>query len=786
MTRPITGGRRRGAVLGRTLAVLCAATLVTGAASAAPLADPTAEARAKIRPDVTAELKGGERPTVLVRFAERPDLTALAEIDDWAERGRAVHRALVDTAEESQAEVRELLEAEGLDYTSFFITNALAVPGDPDLLTEIARDPEVEGVYLQASYEAPEPTVEPAALAPAAAAWGVADINADDVWAQHGVTGEGIVVGSIDTGVEHTHPALRRQYRGTQPDGSFSHDYSWFDTSTARATSPWDGDGHGTHVAGIMVGDDGAGAQIGVAPGARWIASNGCCASEVTLLASAQWMLAPTTRTGTQPRPDLRPHVVNNSWGTTGPSTSPFLVDVTRAWEAAGIFAVFSNGNFGNRCQTSSSPGSLRANYSVGAYGADHSISLLSSRGAGEGGETKPNIAAPGVAVVSSVPGDGYATSSGTSMAAPHVSGAVALLWSAAPELLGDVQATRRLLDGSAVDSPDLQCGGTPGDNNVFGEGRLDALALLQTAGVGRRDLLRVSGPDRYRTSAAVAARFPAGVDTVVVAAGHDFPDALAGAARAGGTGGPVLLSRPGSLPAEIATQLARLDPARVVLAGSPDVLSTVVEQQVRTLLPTAEVVRRAGVDRYATAAAIAADVPTATRVVVAGGTTYPDALAGAALAADTGSPLLLVRPTGVPAVTLAQLERLAPTEIVVLGGPGAVSEDVVARLRSLDPAPLVRRISGGDRYATAAAAAEDRGTTSTDLVLAGGQAFPDALSGAALAGATGAPLLLTRQDLLPSATAQALGRLDPGRVVVLGGELAVGRTVLQRVRQLP
>src|SRR5690606_28020517 len=148
-------------------------------------------------------------------------------------------------------------------------------------------------------------------------------------------------------------------------------------------------------------------------------------------------------------------------------STSPFLVDVTRAWEAAGIFAVFSNGNFGNRCQTSSSPGSLRANYSVGAYGADHSISLLSSRGAGEGGETKPNIAAPGVAVVSSVPGDGYATSSGTSMAAPHVSGAVALLWSAAPELLGDVQATRRLLDGSAVDSPDLQCGGTPGDNNV-------------------------------------------------------------------------------------------------------------------------------------------------------------------------------------------------------------------------------------------------------------------------------------------------------------------------------
>src|SRR5262249_18484486 len=158
------------------------------------------------------------------------------------------------------------------------------------------------------------------------------------------------------------------------------------------------------------------------------------------------------------------PNIINNSWGSEQPSNDPFMQDVTDAWAASGIFGVWSNGNIGPTCDTSSSPGSRTSSYSVGAYDASDTIAGFSSRGAGQDGEIKPNISAPGVNVRSSVPGNGYAIADGTSMAAPHVAGAVALLWSAAPGLVGDVAATRNLLDGAAADTPDLSCGGTAAD----------------------------------------------------------------------------------------------------------------------------------------------------------------------------------------------------------------------------------------------------------------------------------------------------------------------------------
>jgi subtilisin family serine protease len=243
---------------------------------------------------------------------------------------------------------------------------------------------------------------------------------------------------------------------------------------------------------GTMVGDDGGSNEIGVAPGASWIATNGCCVSDASLISSGEWMLAPTDRSGEDPQPQLRPHVINNSWGTVEPSNDPFMEDVFEAWAAAGQFGVFANGNSGPSCESGGSPGSRVINYSVGNYTIDHEIAPSSGRGAGQDGEIKPNVSAPGTDVRSSVPGNGYAEFTGTSMAAPHVAGTVALLWSAAPDLVGDVAATRDLLDASALDTEDLQCGGTAQDNNVFGEGRLDALALLESAPIG--DVGRILG----------------------------------------------------------------------------------------------------------------------------------------------------------------------------------------------------------------------------------------------------------------------------------------------------
>jgi subtilisin family serine protease len=423
-----------------------------------------------------------------VDFDGRADLSEAQEIKDWADRGTYVYDRLTQTAKASQADLLESLGAQGVEFESFWITNAVLVRGgDRQALDTAVGTAGVTAIRADESFELPDP-VNPADPAPSiqAVEWGIANINADDAWSQFGVRGQGVVVANIDTGVDHTHPALAGTYRGTNGDGTVSHDYNWFDPSNVcPSPAPCDNNNHGTHTMGTMVGEDGAN-QIGVAPGATWIAAKGCegqSCSNAAVIASGQWMLAPTKLDGTDPRPDLRPNVVNNSWGGGAP---PFYQDIVTAWTAAGIFGVFANGNTGPGCQSANYPGAYSAAYGVGAYDSNNTIASFSSRGPGENGEVKPDIAAPGVNVRSSVPG-GYAAANGTSMATPHVAGAVAMLWSVNPSLMGDIEGTRTVLDAGAVDTPNDQCGGEPADNNVFGEGRLDVLAsaLLAANGTG-------------------------------------------------------------------------------------------------------------------------------------------------------------------------------------------------------------------------------------------------------------------------------------------------------------
>ncbi|WP_238348463.1 cell wall-binding repeat-containing protein [Ornithinimicrobium pratense] len=433
---------------------------------------------------MSAELQAEGRADVWVRFAERPDMSQFAAISDWNARGQAVVDALQATAESSQDTLRSSLDVQGVDYEAFWATNSIRVSAaDADLVNSMSLAAGVEGIYPTMQIEIPEivPTVPE--KAPNAVEWGVNDVKAPEVWAD-GFEGEDIVVASIDTGAQWDHPALKEQYRGWDAEtGTADHNYSWFDAAGTSPSVPADTNGHGTHVTGTMVGDDGGDNQIGVAPGAKWIAANGCCPSDAALLSSGQWMLAPTDLSGQNPDVSMRPHIINNSWGTTQPSNDPFMADVIEAWAASGQFGVFANGNSGALgCQSSGAPGSLAISYSVGNHTSSHTINPGSGRGYGEDGTIKPDISAPGTAVRSSIPGNGYASYNGTSMASPHVAGAVALAWSAAPALRGDVEGTRNLLDGTAIDTENLQCGGTPENNNVFGEGRLDARALVDAA----------------------------------------------------------------------------------------------------------------------------------------------------------------------------------------------------------------------------------------------------------------------------------------------------------------
>ncbi|WP_079574050.1 carboxypeptidase regulatory-like domain-containing protein [Krasilnikoviella flava] len=448
----------------------------------------------KIGPDVEKDLAAG--PTDFwLELADTADLTAAKDLADWDERGRFVYDTLTAVADASQAGLVKDLDAAGADYETFWISNAILVrDGDGALATSLAASPEVERISAPRRYHLVEPVERDkvATQGTQSVEWGLQAINADDAWAL-GYTGQGVTVANIDSGVQGDHPALASHYRGLQDDGSVVDDYNWFDTSNACAgDSPCDTDGHGSHTMGTMVGDDGAGNQIGVAPGADWIAANGCATcSNADLLESGQWILAPTKVDGSDADPSKRPQVVNNSWGYDSPGViDDFMADQIDAWEAAGIFGAWSGGNEGPACTTTSSPGANANTYAVGAFDSSGAIASFSSRGTGEDGTVKPNISAPGVNVRSSVPGDGYASYNGTSMAAPHLAGAVALLWSAAPSLVGQIEETQALLDGAAVDVDDTTCGGTADDNNVWGEGRLDVMTLLDAAPVGDTGLV--------------------------------------------------------------------------------------------------------------------------------------------------------------------------------------------------------------------------------------------------------------------------------------------------------
>lgn len=288
----------------------------------------------------------------------------------------------------------------------------------------------------------------------------------------------------------------------------------------------------------------------------------------------------------------------------------------------------------------------------------------------------------------------------------------------------------------------------------------------------------RSDGRNRYETSVAVTRQWfpqPPAV-TVYVASGENYPDALAAGAVAATRKAPVLLSQRGEMPSEVHKELTRLSPSRVVLLGGDAALSSRVEAQAKAVAASVE--RVAGTNRYSTAVTLARSfAPGVPVAYLASGRSFPDALAGAAAAGRQGGPVLLTEPGALTDVTAQELKRLGAQRIVVLGGTAAVSPAVEQAARTYGP---VTRIAGANRYETAALVSGLAFPAAPTAYVASGENFPDALAGAARAGAEGAPVLLVRRHQVPAPVCREMKRISPFAVRALGGDAAVSHATLR------
>ena len=306
-------------------------------------------------------------------------------------------------------------------------------------------------------------------------------------------------------------------------------------------------------------------------------------------------------------------------------------------------------------------------------------------------------------------------------------------------------------------------------------------LTIVDNDEGGTPEVERISGPDRYGTAAAISSTWTPGVDVAYVASGVNYPDAMPAGALGGTNDAPVLLTRPGSLPDVTSAELARLQPAKiVVMGGSAAVADSVLTELADYALADTpdEVSRIAGADRYATAAQAGYTYPSGVQVAyVATGGDFPDALAAAARGGQLDSPVLLTKTDHLPGSTIAALGHLNPDHIVVLGGTAAVSDEVMTALEDYTLG-TVTRTAGTNRYGTAAGLSGDHAPGVAAVFVATGEVYADSMSGAPLTANILGPIVLTQPDNLPAETIAELERLNPQRIIILGGTAAVSSQV--------
>jgi serine protease AprX len=457
----------------------------------------------KIAPWVIEHTDNGQQTEFFVVLVEQADLSSAATLTTKAQKGRYVYDALRKKSRETQEPILRWLRDRAIEHRSFYIVNAILVKGSRDVAEALATRSDVSRVeanpHIRNALPQPEASDQSPSQPeiPQTIESGIAYTHAPDVWAL-GFRGQGITVAGADTGQRWTHNALKPHYRGW--DGvTADHNYNWHDSihdSTANpcgndSAFPCDDNGHGTHTIGTAVGDDGMGNQIGMAPGARWIGCRNMDQGDGTparYIECMEWFLAPYPLGGGQGDPLRAPDITSNSW-VCPPSegcSANTLQAAVEAQAAAGIMMVAGAGNDGAACSTVMYPPAIyAASYTVGALNTGQDVVAdFSSRGpvtVDGSNRIKPDISAPGTGTRSSynTSDNAYTTLSGTSMATPHIAGAMALLWCARPEFRHNIPGSRTALNDAAHFIAYKSCGSAGPPNNVTGWGRVDILAAV-------------------------------------------------------------------------------------------------------------------------------------------------------------------------------------------------------------------------------------------------------------------------------------------------------------------
>lgn len=447
---------------------------------------------ARVEEKIWKNLEEDETTNVLVTFTKANTKAAYERFHSMklitkAAR-RTVQRAILkEHADIVQTDVTDMLNKAASNgkkhrIAQLWITNELIVRNvDKVTVEKLSQHPDVESLKAE-WFILLDDVVEEEIVSPNNTLnlqWGVGNVDAEAVW-NTGNRGQNAVIGVIDTGARFNHTMLRDTYRGNSEGGN--HNYNWFDPN-GNLAAPIDNNGHGTHVIGSAAGTGG----IGVAPSARWITCRGCATascSNFDLMQCGHWMICPWNLINDVPDCSRAPDVVNNSWG--GGSNDPWYDAIIAAWLNAGIVPIFSSGNSGPLCSTLVSPGDRPGTIAIASIAVSNQRSGFSSNGPSNDGRQNPLIAAPGTSIPSASHLDDVSlrTLSGTSMAAPHVTGVVALLFSRNPAITVS-QVEQALIRGAVPHTTTgTVCGGIP--ENVFpnyfvGHGRINALNAVNS-----------------------------------------------------------------------------------------------------------------------------------------------------------------------------------------------------------------------------------------------------------------------------------------------------------------